>query len=229
MTIAMRSLRLAPLAATAMLGTALFLSCLAGCKPRKQTGGDSPTPSVASVASVSTSAVSNAGSASAAPATSDSASARDAPRAVEDDAGPWFVSSDGHYRVRAPGWQSAKSHEERNVLRIVRGTAWSLNLYEEKKVDYTAQNIDAFMAHELGLKKKDKQVPKDSIATLTIGGRPARQVEVAVTTDERRWVELFTVIEFADEYVEVSVVVQASKYERTAVTPVIQSVEPVTK
>lgn len=195
-----------------------LLLCLPACK-RKQKSGDARPYATTNESPLSTASVSPVpeATASAAPEATNSA-------AVLNQTGPVFVTSDGHYRVRAPGWKTDKSSDERNRLRIVKG-GQALNMYEEKKIDFTATNIDEFMKHELTLKKKFNQLPRGPISTLTVAGRPARQVEIDVVMDDNRWRELLTIIEFPQEYLEVSVVVKPSQEDRAAMQAIVQTVE----
>jgi hypothetical protein len=210
----------------------------AGCKLRRTSSSTTSSVAVSDTSSAATTAASPDTSSDTASAASAATSASAASgssaalvgdaatkgSAVEGDTGPVFVTRDGHYRLRAPGWMTEKSQDSRNVLRIVRGNE-TMNLYEEKKMDFAANNLDEFVAHEMSVKKKNKQTPLGAIAKLTIAGRPARQTEVDVIMDEKRWRELYTCIEFADEYVEVSAVVAPSKYDRAPMAAIVQTVE----
>jgi hypothetical protein len=63
------------------------------------------------------------------------------------------------------------------------------------------------------------------VTKLTVGGHPARASELDVIIEEERWREVFTVIDFPDEWLEVSVVVKPSKYDRSKAMTIVQTVE----
>jgi hypothetical protein len=138
--------------------------------------------------------------------------------------GPVFETHDGRYRVRAPGMALEKSSHESNVLRVA-DKIQAVNLYEEKKIDFKATTVDEFMTREVNAKINDKQKQLAPVAKLTINGRPARQTEIDVIIEEDRWRELFTVIDYPDEWLEVSIVVKPSKYDRTKAAAIVQTVE----
>jgi len=136
------------------------------------------------------------------------------------------MSVDGRYRLRAPGWKPEKSKDERNVLRVVKAD-FALNFYEEKKIDFTATNLDQFMTHEIALKKKYSQMLHGTVTSLTVGGRPARQAQFDVVIDDNRWREMLTIIEFPQEYLEVSIVVKPSQVDNKSMQVLVDTVEAV--
>jgi hypothetical protein len=115
------------------------------------------------------------------------------------------------------------------VLRIVRGSTEALNLYEEKKVDVTAGNLDDFFTHELAAKKKANHLPRGPVRPSTIGGHAARYVETDHVKEGRNWRELYAVIEFDQEYLEVSALVKPSKFDAEALLAIVGTIEPVGK
>jgi len=210
---------------------ALFLLMQTGCKKKKTTTTDpwgtgtaiaDPT-AMPTTKSTSTPAASAADDDTADPAAVASADpAKHA--AFLSQPGPVFTTVDGKYRLRAPGWKTEKSKDERNVLRVVKADL-ALNLYEEKKIDVTATNVDDFMTHETALKKKYNQMPRGTVTSLTVGGRAARQGEFDIVIDDNKWREILTIIDMPKEYLEVSVVVKPSKVDKKSMQVIVDTVE----
>ncbi len=211
----MKSSRLVLVAVGASLSATLPLGA-GGCKSQNRTEGTAEASVATTAAAGGDTPRSHAQAPAERPPTSHAASTD----------GPWFVTSDGRYGLSAPGWRMETSSDQRNVLRIERGSK-ALNLYEEKKVDFEATNIDEFLATELALKRKANQAPEVPIASITVGGHTARQVEVNVVMNGAKWRELLTVIEFPQEYLEASMVVKPSEYDKDTIVPIVQTIEAV--